>query len=102
MTLSYEAHFRLELTLALGSQGYRHQYNATAMSARAKSFEKLLRTVKSDREEHAELAWKKRQMLDFGADSTSGQPAEVDNERLCDGEDDPTKSDMATISSEFY
>ena len=40
VTLSYEAHFRLELTLALGSQGYRHQYNTTAISARAKSFER--------------------------------------------------------------
>ena len=102
VTLSYEAHFRLELTLALGSQGYRHQYTTTAMSARAKSFEKLLSKVKRDRDDHAEAAWKKRQMLDFRADSTSGQPREVDNERFRDGEDDPTKSGMATISSEFY
>ena len=95
MTLSYEAHFRLELALALGSQGYRHQYTTTATSARPKSFEKLLRTVKSDRDDHAEAVRRKRQMLDFDADSTSGQPAEVDNERLRDGEDDPTKSGMA-------
>ena len=102
VTLSYEAHFRLELTLALGSQGYRHQYTTTAMSARAKSFEKLLRKVKSDREEHTAIAWQKRQMLDFNEDSPSGQPAEVDVGRLGDGEDDPTKSCIATISSGFY
>ena len=100
--LSYEAHFRLELTLALGSQGYRHQYTTAAMSARTKSFEKLFRTVKSDRDDHAEAAWKTRQLLDFGEDSPSRLPAEGDSETFRDGEDDPTKSGMATISSEFY
>jgi len=69
VTLSYETHFRLELTLALGSQGYRHRYTPTAMKARAKSFEALLSKVKSDRDTHAETAWKSRQMLSFGSES---------------------------------
>ena len=102
ITLSYEAHFRLELSLALTRKGYRHRYDKDAMSARAKSFEKLLRIVKSDRTEHAAIAWKKRQMLDFDEDSPSGQPAEVDGDRFGDGEDDPTKTGMATIPPEFY
>ena len=102
ITLSYEAHFRLELSLALTRRGYRHRYDKEAMSARAKSFEKLLRVVKRDRKEHAAIAWNKRQLMQFDGEGDGDQTAEVDGVLLGDGEVDPTSTGMATIPAEYY
>ena len=103
VTISYEAHFRLELSLALSSQGYRHQYTAPAMSARAKSFEQLLSQVKSDRENHAETAWKSRKLLHLGNESPTTQPTQRESEGFSDeAGDDPLQGGMATISNEYF
>ena len=60
---SHEAHFRLELVLALSCQAYRHAYTATAMSKRAREFEQLAIAVKNDRAKHGAEAWRGRYHL---------------------------------------
>ena len=60
ITIGYEAHFRVELVLALSSQGYRHAYTPEACTERAKAFEKMLASVKRDRDKNAGKAWKLR------------------------------------------
>ena len=61
LSIAYEAHFRLELYLACGTQGYRHSYSADALKARAAQFSNTCRAVKSDREENGIAAWHCRQ-----------------------------------------
>ena len=57
ITIGYEAHFRVELILALSSQGYRHAYTPEACNERARMFEKMLAVVKRDRENNAEQSF---------------------------------------------
>ena len=104
ITNSHEAHFRLELVLALGSQAYRHAYMAAAMSKRARQFEELAVAVKSDRSRHGEVAWRGR----FNA--LTARAAAENNDDDEDDDDaektalahDPCLSGAANISNGLY
>ena len=103
ITIGYEAHFRVELILALSSQGYRHTYTPEACNERARMFEQMLPVVKRDRENNAEQAFKVR----------SRMVAELVQEKETDKEtegkepavplnDDPTMNGEAEIPAEYF
>ena len=79
ITNSHEAHFRLELVLALGSQAYRHAYTAAAMSKRARQFEELAVAVKNDRSRNGAEAWRERYNL-LNARNAAQQNDDDDND----------------------
>jgi len=102
---SHEAHFRLELVLALSCQAYRHAYTAAAMSKRAREFEKVAIAVKSDRTNHGAEAWRGRYNL-----LNTSRAAQRNVEDDDDDEDaertalahDPCLSGAADISTDLY
>jgi hypothetical protein len=104
ITIGYEAHFRVELVLALSGQGYRHSYTAEACTARAKQFEKMLGSVKRDRDKNATRAWNVRSKainrLIAEGYQDSIKIRELKNEE--EPNDDPTLNGRATISDEYY
>ena len=100
ITISYEAHFRVELILALSSQGYRHAYIPEACNERARMFEQMLPVVKRDRENNAEQAFKVRSRM------IAGQ-VEKESVKKADGkepqqvlDEDPAMNGEAEISEE--
>ena len=102
ITISYEAHFRLELVLALSSQGYRHAYTTEACNEGARMFEQLLAVVKRDRENNAEHAFNVRsKMVDALVEKESEKKSEG-KEPAVPLHDDPTMNGEAEISAEYY
>jgi hypothetical protein len=61
LSISYEAHFRVELFQSCTMAGYRHSYSKDALKNRALFFKDLLPTVKEDRELNAAKAWEARE-----------------------------------------
>jgi len=102
ITISYEAHFRVELILALSSQGYRRAYTPEACNERARVFEKMLAVVKRDRENNAGQAFK------VGSRTIAGQ-LEKESVKKADGkepqqvlDENPAMNGEAEISEEYY
>ena len=60
LSVSFEAHFRVELWYALSTQGFRHSYTSEASIERARLFKEVLPYVLADRRNNGEDAWKKR------------------------------------------
>ena len=101
---SHEAHFRLELVLALSCQAYRHAYTAPAMNKRAKEFEKIALAVKRDRANNGAEAWRGRYHLLHASRAAQRNDEDDDDE---DAEKtplahDPCLSGAADISSDLY
>ena len=60
LTISHEASFRLELALAISSQGFRHCYKPASVQAKAQQFDKFQWVVKKERDLYATMAWEER------------------------------------------
>ena len=102
---SHEAHFRLELVLALSCQAYRHAYTATAMSKRAREFEQVAIAVKSDRANNGAEAWRGRYHILHTSRAAQRNVEDDDNDE--DAEEtalahDPCLSGAANISEDLY
>ena len=103
ITIGYEAHFRVELILALSSQGYRHAYTPDACNERTRMFEKMLPVVKRDRENNAEQAFKVRSRM--VAELVQGKETDKETEGLEPAvplNDDPTMNGEAEIPAEYF
>ena len=102
ITISYEAHFRLELVLALSSQGYRHAYTPEACNERARMFEKMLAVVKRDRENNAEQAFKVRSRTIAGLLEKESVKEADGIEPTRELNENPAMNSEAEISEEYY
>jgi hypothetical protein len=63
LSISYEAHFRVELHCTMSEAGYRHLYSKEAVQERSLIFKRVCRCVKNDRMNNGNLAWAKRQTM---------------------------------------
>ena len=96
ITIGYEAHFRVELILALSSQGYRHANTPDACNEGARMFEKMLAVVKRDRENNAEQAFKVRsKMVDALVEEKESEKKTEGKEPAVPLNDDPTMNGEA-------
>ena len=102
ITIGYEAHFRVELVLALSSQGYRHAYTSDACRERALRFEKMLAIVKRDRDDNAEKAWRDRSKIIAGLVAEGYPDKKTKNRQPVEPDEDPTMNGMATIPEEYF
>jgi hypothetical protein len=60
LSISYEAHFRVELQCTMLEPGYRHSYSKEAVQ---ELFKQVCRAVKEDRLYNGETAWTQRQTM---------------------------------------
>jgi hypothetical protein len=63
LSITYEAHFRLEISSALACQGYRHGYTKADLIERANLFKSIYKLVKQDRAANSSDAWNTRKTM---------------------------------------
>ena len=102
ITISYEAHFRVELVLALSSQGYRHAYTTETCNERARVFEKMLAVVKRGRGNNAEQTFKVRSRTIAGLIVREPEKQADRKEPTRELNEDPAMNGEAEISVGYH